>query len=258
MAGDGGGEFRIDEYALEHVLNTQEWHLPFLPAIKIHPWLSLHGLMLIFAAGFLLLLFCVLYRKEQRVPHGFTNLLESLVMFIRNDIALPTLGPEVGRQMTPVLCNFFFFILVLNLMGMVPVFATATANINVTAALALITLTIMIGGAIYKKGILGFVKTFMPSGVPWPFLIIIIPIEFLGMFAKTAALTIRLFANMIAGHLVILTLIGLIALLGMIAVPFLAMAVFVSLLEILVAFLQAYIFTLLSALFIGQQLEPQH
>ena len=257
MSGPSSG-FDINEYLLHHVLNSKQWHLPFLPSIELPAALTLHGLMLVLCAALLILIFCFLYRKDARIPQGLTNLLETIIVFIRDEIAIKSLGPNDGRTMTPLLCTFFFFILGLNLIGLVPCLATATANVNVTAALALITLSFMIFGAIYKNGFHGFMKALIPPGVPVYLLILLVPLEFIGLFIKAFALTIRLFANMFAGHLAILTLIGLVGLLGMVALPSVILAILISLLEILVAFLQAYIFTLLSAMFIGQMYHPQH
>jgi F-type H+-transporting ATPase subunit a len=160
--------------------------------------------------------------------------------------------------MTPLFCSLFFFILAMNLIGLVPCFAAATANVSVTAPLALVTLSCMIFGAIYRLGLGGFVKSFIPPGVPWPVLIVLIPVEFAGVFIKAFALTIRLFANILAGHVVILFLLGLLVAFGLLALPFGLMAVMIYVLEIAVAFLQAYIFTLLSAVFIGERFHPQH
>jgi F-type H+-transporting ATPase subunit a len=206
----------------------------------------------------LILLFGILYRKNDIVPRGLTNLLEVFVVFIRDQISIACLGEKDGRKMAPLFCSFFFFILGLNLMGLVPIFRAATGNVNVTAALALITLTFMIFGSIYKNGFLGFVKVFIPHGVPWPLLFLLTPIEFMGMFIKAFALTIRLFANMLAGHIVIYALLGLIAIFGWVALPAMALAMGVYFLELFIAFLQAYIFTLLSAMFIGQMVHPEH
>jgi len=250
--------FNLEQYIMHHVLNADQWHLPFLRPIHLPEFLSLHGVMLIICAAFLCLLFCVLYDKKKRVPTGLTNCLEILVIFIRDEIAIANLGKADGRKLTPLFCTFFFFILGLNLMGLIPLFSTATANVNVTGGLALITLGVMIFGSILKNGLGGFVKAFIPSGVPVPVLIILVPIEFMGLFIKAFALMIRLFANMLAGHIVILSLLGLVVLMGYAALPAILLAVFINLLEILVAFLQAYIFTLLSAMFIGQVRHPVH
>jgi F-type H+-transporting ATPase subunit a len=248
----------VQSYIMHHVADSHEWALPFGLHIALPPFLSLHGLMVVLCAAFLLILFGVLYRKEDPVPRGITNLLEVFVLFIRNQIVYPNLGEEDGRRMLPLFCTFFFFILGLNLMGLIPLFSTATANVNVTASLALITLFFMIFGAMYKNGPVAFFKSFAPHGIPWPVLIILAPIEFAGLFIKAFALTIRLFANMLAGHIVIFSLLGLVVTFGVYALPAVALALGIYVLELFVAFLQAYIFTLLSAMFIGQAYHPAH
>lgn len=251
-------DFDLQSYIMHHVLNSTQWHVPFLPPIHLPEWLTLHGLMLIFAAAGLLLLFGVIYNKKSRVPSGVTNMLEAFVIYIRDEIAIANMGEEDGRKFTPLLCTYFFFILTLNLMGLIPLFSTATANINVTFSLAFITLMVMILGCIYKNGFSGFLKVIIPHGVPIPVLIILVPIEFVGLFIKGFALMIRLFANMLAGHIVIFSLLGLIVLMGFAALPAIALALFIYILEVFVAFLQAYVFTLLSAMFIGQTFHPEH
>jgi F-type H+-transporting ATPase subunit a len=250
--------FQLDQYILHHVMDSHEWHLPFMAPIQLPPYLSLHALMVLICAFVLLVLFCVFYRKNDRVPTGVTNLLETFVHFVRDEIAIPALGEEEGTKLTPLFCTFFFFILGLNLLGQIPIFSTATANIGVTAPLALIVFALMTGGAVRKNGLMGFIKAFVPSGVPWPVLILIVPLEILGVFIKTFALMVRLFANMLAGHMVVLALLGLVVLFGAWALPAVVLAVGISLLEMLVVFLQAYIFVLLSAVFIGQMYHPEH
>lgn len=252
-------DFNLNEYIMHHLMDSHQWHLPFLPPITLPSFLSLHALMLIICSGLLIILFCGLYQKNQRVPTGLTNLLETFVVFVRDDIAIECMGREDGRKMTPLLCTFFFFILGLNLMGMVPLFATATANVNVTAGLALVSFCVITFGAIYKNGLGGFWKALVPSGVPFFILPILVPIEILGLFIKAFALTIRLFANMLAGHIVILSILGMVVTVGYImALPSVILALAISLLELFVAFLQAYIFTLLSAIFIGLVHQPEH
>ena len=252
------GTFQLDQYVMHHVMDSKHWSLPFLPPINLPGFLTLHGLMVILCAILLIVLFCSVYRKNERVPTGATNLLESFVQFIRDDIAIPSLGHEDGLKMTPLLCTLFFFILGLNLLGLIPIFGAATANVSVTGPLALIIFYIMTVGTIQKNGFMGFVKSFIPSGVPWPVLILIVPLEILGLFIKTFALMIRLFANMLAGHMVILCLLGLVVMFGAFALPAVGLAVGIYLLEVLVVFLQAYIFVLLSAVFIGQMHHPEH
>lgn len=244
-------------YVMGHVVDSHHWALPFLD-VHLPPWLSLHGLMLIIGALILVALFGIAFRRKEPVPRGMANALEVIVKFVRDNISIANLGEEDGRRMAPLFCSFFFFVLTLNLMGLVPLFATATGNVNVTAGLALITLSVMVGGAIYKNGFVGFLKAFVPHGVPLPVLFLLIPIEFIGMFIKTFALTIRLFANMFAGHVVIFILLGLVVMFGGIALPAIGLALGIYLLEILVALLQAYVFTLLSAMFIAQVHHPAH
>jgi len=120
--------FDLDQYIMHHVLDAQQWQLPFLPPLTLPKYLSLHGLMLIICGGFLVLLFAVIYDKKKRVPSGITNFLEMLVIFIRDEISIANLGKEDGRKLAPLFCTFFFFILGLNLMGLIPLFSTATAN----------------------------------------------------------------------------------------------------------------------------------
>jgi len=247
----------VMDYVMHHVTDSHHWALPFFD-LHLPPWLSLHAVMLLVGAALLILLFTATRRRAGEVPRGLANLLELLVKFVRDQIAIANLGEEDGRKMAPLFCTFFFFILMLNLMGLVPLFATATGNINVTAGLALVTLAFMIVGAIYKNGVGGFLHAFIPHGVPWPILIILVPIEFMGMFIKAFALTIRLFANMFAGHIVIFSLIGLVVIYGAAALPAIGLALAIYLLEILVAFLQAFVFTLLSAMFIAQVHHPAH
>ena len=248
----------VQDAVMYKVADHGYWQLPGfqVPLESLH--LTGHGLMLILAAVFLLLTFGLTYKKVSLVPRGITNLLEMLVLFVRDQIVIANLGEEDGRKMAPLFLSFFFFILFLNLMGLIPVFAGATGNVNVTAGLALVTLTVMIGGAIMKNGVGGFVSAFVPHGVPWPVLILLVPIEFLGMFIKSFALTMRLFANMFAGSIVVYSIIGLLIIFGFAGFPALALAVAIYILKVFVAFLQAFVFTLLSALFINQIHHPAH
>ncbi|MCB9771785.1 MAG: F0F1 ATP synthase subunit A [Candidatus Omnitrophica bacterium] len=252
-------EFNLEEYILHHMQNGYQWNLPFLPPIELPSMISLHALMILFGTGGLLLLFGAGYRYEQKVPSGITNALEAIVLFIRDKIAIPNLGQDDGRKFTPFLCTLFFFILILNLLSMIPLFSTATGNINVTTSLALIIFSFMTFGAIQRKGILAFFKSFLIPGIAWPMQLIIVLLEILGLFTRTFALTIRLFANMLAGHMVVLAFLGLVALFGWAILPVsIGLAVFILLLEVLVVFLQAYIFTLLAAIFIGQAYSTHH
>jgi F-type H+-transporting ATPase subunit a len=199
------------------------------------------------------------------VPRGIAAPVEAIVLFIRDEIAEPNLGHD-AETYTPLLCSFFFFILLAALLGLVPIFKTSTGNLAVTLGLASVTFVAMQYAGISKNGLGGHIKGLLPPGLPIPLAIIMFPIEVLGMFTKPFALMIRLFANMLAGHLVITTLVLLIPLMftlktsfgvGMIPVS-LGLALFIMLLEVLVAFIQAYIFTMLSAIFIGMYAHPAH
>lgn len=253
-------DFDFKNHILHHMNDTYQWHLPFpfVPPINLPEPITLHALMLLFGAFLVILTFCFIYRKNDRVPRGFTNLLESLIIFIRDDIAIGCLGEEEGPRFTPYLCSLFFFILILNVLGLIPIFAPATSNINITGALASVTFIFMVFGAIRKNGFKGFLKTFVPSGMPLPILFIVVPLEFMGLFIKSFALMIRLFANMLGGHIAIASLLGLIIVLGIYTLPILLLAVFIYMLEILVVFIQAYVFTFLSAIFIAQTFHPEH
>ena len=248
----------VQSFIMHHMVDGHEWTVWPGLHVPLPPFLTLHGAMAILAARVLLLLFGVLYRRQDAVPSGLTNALELFVEFIRDKICIPYLGEDDGRRMTPVFCSFFFFILTMNMLGLVPCFASATANVSVTGALACVSFGFMVFGAMYRHGVAGFFKGFIPEGVPWPILIILLPVELIGVFIKSFALCIRLFANMLAGHIVIFSLLGLVLMFGWVALPSVAMALGIYLMEVFIAFLQAFIFTLLSAVFIGQRYHPAH
>ncbi|WP_430384208.1 F0F1 ATP synthase subunit A [Archangium violaceum] len=198
--------------------------------------------------------------KTKLVPRGTAaNLFEMLVLFVRDELAIKNIGKEEGPRYTPYLLTAFFFILFMNLLGLFPWMATATGNIAVTLGLALCTFVITQMAGIRAAGLGGYLAHLTGGVAPWLWPIMI-PVEFLGLFTKPFALTIRLFANMLAGHIVIFFLLGLIFMLGhpavaLVSVPF-AMGIY--LLELFVAFVQAYVFTMLSALFIGMGVAMGH
>ncbi len=229
-----------------------------------------HLVFALLAALLVILIFTSVARRYQRgigretAPRGIgQNLAETLIVFVRDEIARPNLGDRY-KQFLPYLLTVFFFILICNLLGLVPFGATATSNLMITAVLATFTfvLTQFNGSKDHWRHV------FWPPGVPVAVKPILIPVEIMGLFTKPVALAIRLFANMTAGHLVILSLVGLIFTFANLFSPFagfavapisIAFALFVSLLEVLIAFIQAYIFTILSALFIGMALaEHEH
>jgi F-type H+-transporting ATPase subunit a len=218
----------------------------------------------LFIGAFLILLIMFsmarFYKKNGAVaPKGIAKFLEPLVLLVKDDIAKSNIGEKKYRKYVPYLLTAFFFILLNNLLGMIPILpggANLTGNISVTLFLALCTLvlTLFSGNKNYWRHI------FATPGVPIPILIIMVPIEIIGIFTKPLALMIRLFANVTAGHIIILALISIIFINKSVAWSALSvpMALFISILELLVAFLQAYLFTMLSALFIGAAVEEEH
>ena len=205
----------------------------------------------------LVLLRAVSINTKNKVPKGVGNLIEVVVVFIRDEIVIPNLGKD-GLRLLPFFLTVFFFILFANFIGLVPFMAQPTKNINVTTGLALITFFTTQAMGIKKNGFLGYFKGLVPHGVPAFVLPIMIVVEFIGLFTKPFALLMRLFANITAGTIIVLSLIGLIFIMKwagvIIAVPF---ALFIDCLEIFVALLQAYIFTMLSSIFINMAMH-QH
>lgn len=204
--------------------------------------------------------------KPDDSPRGFSNGIEAVVLYLRNEVVLPNVGPH-GDRYVPFVLTLFFFILFGNLLGLVPYGATATGNINVTAVLAIITFFVVeIAGmrTLGKKYIntIVFWPHDMPLALKLPMTFIMTPVELFGKFTKPIALAIRLFANMTAGHVMVLALIGMIFTFGAtfigLAVFPLIMVIAIMLLELFVAFLQAFIFALLASVFIGQIRESAH
>ena len=205
------------------------------------------------------------YRKG-RIPTGLGAFVEMLVLLIRDDMAEKNIGHGDGAKWTPLLCSFFFFILVAALLGLTPFAATSTGNIAVTMALATVSFLAQQWAGISKHGVVQHFTGIVPPGLPAWLLPIMIPVEVLSMFTKPFALMIRLFANMLAGHMVITTLLLLIPLMAGVSTLFgvsmipvsLGLSLFIMVLEVLVAFIQAYIFTLLTSIFIGMYTHPAH
>ncbi len=262
---DGHGEGGAGDVIMHHILDSNAMEFePFgkfpLPKIVIGGLdisITRHVVFMWLAALILLLVFGYVgnkYKsiKSNQAPGGIANAMEALVEFIRLDVAKSNIGEGYEKHM-PYLLTVFVFILVLNLLGLIPYGASATGNINVTLTLAVFTFLITQVSAIKANGIKGYLAH-LTAGTHWALWIIMIPIEVIGLFTKPFALTIRLFANMTAGHIVILSLIFISFILKsyivavFVSVPF---SIFIYMLEIFVSFLQAFIFTMLSALFIG-------
>ncbi len=216
-------------------------------------------LAILLSSVLIILAFCLFYKKQARVPHGFTHLLEVLVVFIRDEVVCANMGKEEGRKWTPYFLTVFFFILAMNLLGLIPGGCAATGHIGVTAALALCTFFFMTFFVIAKNGIGKFFHAFLPSGVPGFILPGIFVIEFMGIFVKSFALAVRLFANMMGGHIALFVFISLVHTFGFyVGVVSGPLSIALYALETGVAFLQAYVFTLLSVIFIQQILHPEH
>jgi F-type H+-transporting ATPase subunit a len=244
-------------------------HLPHWAPIKIGGTeLDLsptkHVVMMILAA----ILACVLligaaraqgrHTARGEAPKGFSGTIEAMVLYIRNEVIMPNVGPH-GQKFVPYLLSVFFFILFANLLGLLPYGSSATGNISVTAMLAIIAFFV-----IEIAGVRALGKNYISTVVYWPhdmplygkllMTSIMTPVEILGKFTKPFALCIRLFANMTAGHVMVLALISIIFTFGSVLIGLapVAMAVGIMILELFVALLQAYVFTLLVASFIGQ------
>jgi F-type H+-transporting ATPase subunit a len=203
------------------------------------------------------------YRTGQGVttaPKGVQNIMEPIITFVRDEVAVPNLGHKYKKYF-PYLLTVFFFILINNLVGLIPGSANVTGNIAFTMVLAVISFIVIM----FSTNKHYWAHIFNPP-VPIGVKPILIPVEILGIFTKPFALMIRLFANMIAGHIIIISLISLIFIFGSLSTAIgwafsplsVAFVIFIYLIEILIAFLQAYIFTILTAVFIGQAFEGSH
>jgi F-type H+-transporting ATPase subunit a len=233
-------------------------------------------------------------RQDRLVPSGFMNALEIIVEFVRDGIVEPNVGRKWVKTWTPLLLTLGVFILAANAIGLIPIFdvlslinhtvlhlpedsfmarllhggTTATGNFNVTAALATITFVAIIVAGARAHGFVQHWKNMVPHGLPLPVTIMLIPIEVMGMFVRPFALTMRLAANMTGGHIAILAILSFVfiftelsgqALVGIgVGVPSLVLAALLSALEIIVVAVQAYVFTLLSAVFIGMAIHAHH
>ena len=255
--------------------------------------ISKHIIMLIISAIVTMILSILAtskYRKNLHAkPSGLSQIFELLMDFINNEIVIPNIGKNYAKTWTPVAMTFFVFILTANLLGLIPFFeyikpggygggSTATGNFGVTLGLATITFFAIIVAGIKKHGFIGHWKNMIPSGVPAPVLIILIPIEIIGMFVKPFALIMRLGANMTAGHIGMVAIFALPIILGggvnvatglegaalNYSIGFFAGFIAVLLntaiygLEIIVCLVQAYVFTLLSCVFIGMAIHADH
>ena len=272
----GEGSFNPGESILTHILDSDRFEimhgvgfdLPQVPPVAgVDLSITKHVAMMWIAA---LVIAFLVWRAKRRikdpVPTGVRNALEVIIVFIRDEVARKSIGPGADR-FVPFLLSTFFFIITCNLLGLVPGMATATGNISVTAALALIAFVVIQFTGLREYGVIRHFKNLVPPGLPMWLIPLMFALEMLSMFIKPFALCVRLFANMMAGHVVILAFVTLIFILGDLFGPTAAwlaspvsvgFALFVHFLELLVASVQAYIFTMLTATFIGMSAHPAH
>ncbi len=244
---EAGGLYTMS-HTTHHIERVSDHKAPSLDmsvtSLVAFQWLS----MLLLAAALI-----PMGRRYRRLgahaPRGFFNAMEAVVTYVRDQIVLPNTGPA-GNRLMPIFLTIFFFILAMNIVGLVPGGHSATGSLNVTAGLAIIAFIVIQGAAIAQNGIGAWLKH-LTGGVPWWIWPIMVPVEILGLFTKPFALCVRLFANMTAGHVILLSLIGLSFVTAVFIPVTLGFSLFINILELLVAFLQAYIFTMLTAVFTG-------
>lgn len=276
------------DFITPHIMDSHALDYPclksgFICELELPQWAPIHlgsvaidlsptkiVVMLLIAATLCLLTLLVAARAHARQhatsgqPKGFANGVEALVLYIRQEVILPNVGHH-GEAYAPFVLTLFFFILFANLLGLIPYGATATGNISVTATLAIVTFIVIELAGMRTLG-KGYIKTIVYWPSDQPFIMnamltpLMTPIELISKFTKPFALAIRLFANMTAGHIVILALVGLIFTFGSYALaPLpLVIALAITVLEVFIAFLQAYVFALLASVFIGLIREGAH
>jgi len=233
---------------------------------------SNHMFMVALAAAVLLILLPIAMRTKRFAPKGIQNVIEYICVFLREQMARPVLGSATD-QYIPFIWTMFFFIVCLNLLAMIPLNSiiylatgrpnhlagSAAANIWITAGLATITFLATHIAGIKKQGLWHYIANLAPK-VPWPMIPIVYFLEIITAFVRPAALAIRLFANMLAGHMVLAAFLGLILVFKSYPAAFVSVtaSVAISFLELLIAFVQAYIFTFLSTLFISFSIAQEH
>lgn len=265
--------FAAEDFATflnHHVTNTDIWHLGPITidlsqfhfivfGVNMSP--SLHVVMILLAGVLSLILFPLAAKRYHSLPTSkWGHAIEIIILFLKEDFIVPFLGEKEAKKWMPFILSLFFFLLILNLLGLIPYMGSATGNINFTAGIAIfVFLTFNLAGMV-KNGPFHYIKNLAPQGTPAPVLMLLYPIEILGLFTKAVALSIRLFANLSAGHFVIFSLLGLIILFKnlVFAPAFVGFSLAVYILELFVAFLQAYVFTLLTTLFIGSAIHQEH
>jgi F-type H+-transporting ATPase subunit a len=259
---------------LEEVMDSHEIHISHSLVIHLPRPLTKFMVLEIIAAGLIMAIFIPLTQRLRtgEPPRGWwDNMFEVLLTFVRDEIAKPAIGEHNADRYVPFLWTMFLFILFCNLLGLIPMAGSPTASIYVTGALALCVFFAIHGSAVAEMGFVHYLKSLWPQievpsayGAGWLLKVLICLIEINGTLVRNAVLAVRLFANMFAGHMVLATIALFmltathILLWSLITVSSVLGSVALSLLEILVAFLQAYIFVFLAALFMGMAMHPQH
>lgn len=241
----------IAHHILDHDLGVAlgSFHLP----ITAHTLTMLGVSIVLFVVAVLLSV-----RGKSLVARLLNTLGEEYVAFMRDGIVVPAVGKE-GIAFLPYFCTLFLFILFSNLAGLIPQTKTITSNISVTGGLALCSGGLIVYAGIKTHGLWGFIKSFVPGGTPWWLIPLMFPLEVISLIIRVCVLAIRLFANMLSGHMVLLSLLLIIFIIGQMskmagvgaAFPAMGLEIFMTFLELLVAFLQAYVFTLLTSIYVG-------
>jgi F-type H+-transporting ATPase subunit a len=249
----------LSHHVMRHAGTADAWNLPFvhIDALDLfHYDAVMLGVVLL-----VLLAVGVAVRRSygrSPVPRGFAAAIEAYVLFIRDHIVYENFGEKEGKRFVSFFCTLFIFILTANLLGLIPLFSTATGNVNVTAALAILFMVLSLGAVVRLRGLRGLKAAFVPAGLPGALRGPMMVMEVVSFVSRVFALCIRLFANMMAGHMVIYSMTGMVVVFGWVAFPALLMAGAMYAFELFMAFLQAYVFTLLSAIFMNMMVNPEH
>lgn len=261
VTAEGGEGVNPFEYLFKHVVAYQKGEFLGMAVWQFQ----------IFQVAAIVAIFLAFAPVKRAVVQGtggyFTKVLAGWIAWIRDEMVYPNMGEKDGKKLLPFFLSLFFFIMFMNVFGLIPGGYTATASVYVAAGLSVIIMLMMIVGGMMVQGPAKFWASLVPSGVPGWMLPLIFPLEVIGLFIKPIALTVRLAANMTGGHLVLLSFMGLAFYfgssygvgLGLAVTPVsLGLAVFIMIIEGFVALLQAYVFTLLSIIFVSQALHPDH
>jgi len=258
-----GGKSGMDDVGgtlLHHIMDSREWKIvPGLPSLKIS---NIHignvtipitqfVVMLLINMAVLLFVMIKAFNRQSIIPSKLGSMIEPIIFFVRDSLVYPAMGEEMGKKWIDFFYTLFFFILGANFLGMIPLFKTTTGNLSVTSALAIVIFISILVTGFKKLGPIGFFTAMVPKGVPLPIAVLLLVIEVVNLFIRSGVLSIRLFANMIAGHMVISSLLLLMFIIHPLVVAVsVPMSLFIYLLEVLVAIIQAVVFTMLSAVFI--------